>query len=180
MIAGTAKGRKLEPVPGDTTRPITDRAKEALFSILQADVVDARVLDLFAGTGSVGIEALSRGAAFCQFVERDARAVATIRLNLEKTGLAGRAMVTASDVFTVLKYEPQAPFDVVYVAPPQYQGLWSAAIRALDSTGLWMQPGAIVVAQIHPREFEELALTRLSPFDQRRYGSVMLLFYEAE
>jgi 16S rRNA (guanine(966)-N(2))-methyltransferase RsmD len=180
VIAGTAKGRKLESVPGDTTRPITDRAKEALFSILQADVINARVLDLFAGTGSVGIEALSRGAAFCEFVEKEARAAATVRSNLDRTGLAGRATVTASDVFGVLKHVPQTPFDIVYVAPPQYKGLWSATLRALDTNPRWCGPGALVVAQIHPREFEALDLASLRPYDQRRYGSVMLLFFEVE
>jgi 16S rRNA (guanine(966)-N(2))-methyltransferase RsmD len=181
VIAGTAKGRKLEAVPGDTTRPITDRAKEALFSILHGDVAGARVLDLFAGTGSVGIEALSRGAAFCEFVERDAKAAATIRRNLEHTGLAGRATVSASDVFIALKREPRAPFDIVYVAPPQYRGLWSATLRTLDASGGgWLERGALVVAQIHPKEFEELELASLRLVDKRRYGSVLLVFYEVD
>src|SRR6185295_15055806 len=85
VIAGAARGRRLSAVPGDTTRPITDRAKEALFSILAPEIEDARVLDLFAGTGSVGIEALSRGAAACTFVELEKRAIDTIRGNLEHT-----------------------------------------------------------------------------------------------
>ena len=83
VIAGEAKGRRLQMTPGDATRPITDRAKEALFSILGDWLVDARVLDLFGGTGAVGIEALSRGSLFAHFVERDRRAVQTIREGLD-------------------------------------------------------------------------------------------------
>ena len=109
VIAGSARGRKLLAVPGTGTRPITDRAKEALFGILAGRVRDARVLDLFAGTGSVGIEALSRGAAWCDFVELDGAAVRTIRANLERTGLAPMARVMRRDVFDLLGSSPGLP-----------------------------------------------------------------------
>jgi 16S rRNA (guanine(966)-N(2))-methyltransferase RsmD len=102
VIAGEAKGRKLLSVPGQVTRPITDRVKESLFNILGRRVVNALFLDLFAGTGSVGIEALSRGARRSVFVERNRQALKVITENLKTTGLADRAQVVSSDVFKFL------------------------------------------------------------------------------
>jgi 16S rRNA (guanine(966)-N(2))-methyltransferase RsmD len=134
VIAGEAKGRGLYSVPGQSTRPITDRVKASLFNILAGHVPEARFLDLFAGTGGVGIEALSRGASEAVFVERDQRALATIRRNLEVTGLAGRARVVKRDVFQFVAGYSGQPFDIVYVAPPQYQGLWARTLHALDGS----------------------------------------------
>ena len=112
VIAGRAKGRRLLPVPGEGTRPITDRAKEALFSILGADVIYARVLDLFAGTGGVGIEALSRGARHVTFVEKAGQAVDILRQNLKATRLEAGAQVERADVFRYLEQTPREPFDL--------------------------------------------------------------------
>ncbi|MCU0476826.1 MAG: RsmD family RNA methyltransferase [Anaerolineae bacterium] len=97
VIAGKAKGRKLKLVPGDTTRPIMDRVKEALFSILARDVYDADVLDVFAGTGSVGIEALSRGARHCTFWDLERRAIDTVTDNLTTCGFGALAVVRRTD-----------------------------------------------------------------------------------
>lgn len=177
VIAGEAKGRRLRPVPGTGTRPITDRAKSALFSILGDDVRDSRFLDLFAGTGQVGIEALSRGASEAVFVERARLAVRTIRENLAHTRLVEQAEVLQADVFHYLARTPE-PFDIVFIAPPQYQGLWSRALIALDGKIGWLASVAQVVVQIHPREYSALDLDRLALFDQRSYGGVMLCFYE--
>ncbi|RME47556.1 MAG: 16S rRNA (guanine(966)-N(2))-methyltransferase RsmD [Caldilineae bacterium] len=178
VIAGSAKGRKLKEVPGDTTRPITDRVKEALFSILGETIAGARVLDLFGGTGAVGIEALSRGAAHVTFVEQAAAAVRTIRHNLTHTRLADRATVIRGDAFKFLAASPPAPFDIIYIAPPQYRGLWRRALERLDDHPALLAPEGIAIAQIHPKEFEDLALTHLTLYDRRRYGSTMLCFYE--
>jgi 16S rRNA (guanine(966)-N(2))-methyltransferase RsmD len=180
VISGTAKGRRLLSVPGASTRPITDRAKEALFDILGRDVAGAQVLDLFAGTGSVGIEALSRGAAQAVFVERDRKALQVLRRNLELTGLAGRARVVGDDVFRFITQRVTTegrPYDLVYVAPPQYQGLWERTLTALDETDLVSESGVVVV-QIHPKEYRDLVLRHLALVDQRRYGSTMLCFYQ--
>jgi 16S rRNA (guanine(966)-N(2))-methyltransferase RsmD len=165
------------------TRPITDRAKESLFNILKDFVVGARVLDLFAGTGSVGIEALSRGAAEVVFIDRSPAALRTVRANLEHTGLAGRARVQRADAFKYLSGPIEAPFDFIYVAPPQYKGLWADVLTALDDRPGWLviYPGGasgIVVAQIHPREYQDLPLHNLVEYDQRKYGSTLLCFYE--
>jgi 16S rRNA (guanine966-N2)-methyltransferase len=176
VIAGKAKGRRLESVKGDTTRPITDRAKESLFAILAPEVIGARFLDLFAGTGAVAIEALSRGAASAELVELDPRAAATIKRNLEHTGLAP-ARVVRADVLRLLGRPPTAAFDIVFVAPPQYKGLWRATLEALDARPEWVAPDGLVVAQIHPREEEVVALAHFLLEDGRTYGSVRLLFY---
>jgi 16S rRNA (guanine966-N2)-methyltransferase len=176
VIAGRAKGRRLRSVPGKGTRPITDRAKSALFSILGNDVIGASVLDLFAGTGQVGIEALSRGAKAAVFVERAPGALRIIHQNLAHTGLEAGARVERTDVFAYLAGQAQ-PFDYVYVAPPQYQGLWAKAVQALDAKTDWLSEDGWVIAQIHPREYEALDLDHLVLFDQRTYGSVQLCFY---
>ncbi len=177
VITGKAKGHRIRAVPGATTRPITDRAKSALFSILGEKVTGSRFLDLFAGTGQVAIEALSRGADSAVLVEQSPLAVRTIRLNLAHTGLTERARVVRADVFRFLERQPE-PFDLIYVAPPQYRGLWARTLERLDRREAWLAPEGLIVAQIHPREFEPLALERLALADRRDYGSVTLLFFE--
>lgn len=177
VITGLAKGRKLQMVPGEGTRPITDRAKSALFSILRDAIGRTRVLDLFGGTGAVGIEALSRGAEFVQFVDLNRKAVDTIWANLRHCRLEKGASVQQGDSFLFLQRYHGAPFDVIYVAPPQYQGLWRKALETIDSRPeLLAQYGAVIV-QMHPKEEVPLALQHLAEYDRRKYGSVMLLFY---
>lgn len=175
VIAGSAKGRPLKAA-SSATRPITDRVKENLFNILGARIVDANVLDLFAGAGSVGIEALSRGARAATFVEVDHAALAAIRANLQATRLADRARIVRRDVFKFLRGAAE-PYDLIYVAPPQYKGLWIETLELVDR-GAWLSERGIAVAQIHPKEYTELALTNLVLFDQRKYGSTMLCFYQ--
>jgi 16S rRNA (guanine966-N2)-methyltransferase len=176
VIAGEAKGHTLKPVPGKGTRPISDRVKESLFNILGRRVVGCHFLDLFAGTGSVGIEALSQGAERAVFVERARAAVLVIRDNLAHTGLAEWAEVLHMDVFDlVARCEEQ--FDIIYIAPPQYRGLWSDTLLALDQRRLLTQNGVIVV-QVFPKEFEPLALEHYALAEQRQYGSTLLCFYE--
>lgn len=181
VISGTAKGHRLHPVPGDSTRPITDRVKEAVFDILGASILDMRVLDLFAGTGAVGIEALSRGAAHAVFLEKSPAALRTVRLNLEHTRLATHATVLHADAFKYLAGPVEQPFDLVYVAPPQYKRWWAEVVSILDARSSWLEHesegGGIVIAQIHPREYEELPLFNMATYDRRKYGSTMLCFY---
>lgn len=179
VITGSAKGRKLQAVPGDTTRPITDRAKEALFSILGYWIEGKRVLDLFGGTGAVGIESLSRGAAFAHFVDMNRKAVETIRLNLRHCRLEADAHVERADSFTMLKNYRGEPFDLIYVAPPQYQELWRKALLLIDSRPDLLAPDGEVIVQIHPREETPLDLQFLQEYDRRKYGSVLLVFYAA-
>ena len=177
VITGKAKGHKLQMVPGDSTRPITDRAKEALFSILGDEVVDARVLDLFAGTGAVGIEALSRGSAFAVFLDRDRRAVATVDANLRHCKLRDQARIEQADSFAFLREYRGEPFDLIYIAPPQYKDLWRKALQLVDQSPRLLAAFGAVIAQIHPREDAPLELPYLQEYDRREYGSVLLIFY---
>jgi 16S rRNA (guanine966-N2)-methyltransferase len=178
IIAGKARGIRLQDVPGDITRPITDRVKEALFNIIGADILDADFLDLFGGTGSVGIEALSRGARFVRFIDLNRPAVNVIKANLQLTHLEGQAQVLGQDAFTHLKQPADRKFDYIYVAPPQYKGLWERALNEIDKNPAWMVPDGWVIAQIDPVEYGELKLANLHEFEQRRYGSTLLVFYE--
>jgi 16S rRNA (guanine(966)-N(2))-methyltransferase RsmD len=179
IIAGSARGTRLQSVPGDVTRPITDRVKEALFNILGADIVNATFFDLFSGTGSVGIEALSRGARFARLNDLNRAAIVTIKANLEKTHLAERAEVLQADVFALLKRQPDQAFDYIYIAPPQYKDLWVRALHELDANPGWIKDDTWVIVQIDPVEYSPQALTHLAEFEQRKYGSTLLVFYES-
>lgn len=178
VISGSAKGRRLKLVPGNTTRPIMDRVKEALFNILSGDIPDCRFLDLFAGTGAVGIEALSRGAAHVRFLDNERIAIRTIEDNLAHTQLTENAEVIQTDSLNYLQRRRAPAFDIVYIAPPQYQGMWKDTLLLLDRNPVHLNPDAIVVVQIDPHELEEIKLENLTEFDQRKYGKTMLLFYE--
>lgn len=169
---------RLLGVPGDTTRPITDRVKEALFNILGTDIVGARMLDLFAGTGSVGIEALSRGASLVHLNDLNRQAIQTIRTNLKNTRLEQNAILTQANSFTLIKKPPKNKFEYVFIAPPQYQELWKQALFLLDQNPNWLAESAWVIVQIDPLEYQPIDLIHLSEFEQRRYGSTLLVFYE--
>jgi 16S rRNA (guanine(966)-N(2))-methyltransferase RsmD len=176
VIAGTAKGRQLKLVPGDTTRPIMDRVKESLFNIIGRDIIDAQFLDLFAGTGSVGIEALSRGAAHATFVDLEKRAIQTVKENLALTKFTPRATITHADAFIFLEQGPKLSYNFIYIAPPQYKDLWLRCLQQLDERPTWLHPELEVIVQIDPAEEQPLNLARLEVVDQRRYGNTLLLF----
>lgn len=177
VIAGIAKGRKLRSVPGDMTRPITDRTKAALFNIISVDIVGTSFLDLFGGTGSVGIEALSRGAKFARFLDVQRIAIQTIKTNLKDTGLFEYAEVNLQDAFQFLQSKPDRAFEYIYVAPPQYKGIWEKAVIMIDENYSWLTQDGWVVVQIHPKEYKKTHLTHLEEFDRRDYGSTCLVFY---
>jgi 16S rRNA (guanine(966)-N(2))-methyltransferase RsmD len=178
VIGGLARGHRLKDVPGDITRPITDRVKESLFNILGPDIQNSSMLDLFAGTGGVGIEALSRGAAFVRFVDLNRPAIETIRANLLSTHLSENAQLVRADAFTLLKNPPDRAFDYIYIAPPQYKEMWSHALLELDANPGWLSEDAWVIVQIHPVEYAENTYQHFAEFDQRKYGSTLLVFYE--
>jgi len=178
VISGTAKGRKLKMVPGNSTRPIMDRAKEALFNILGQGIPGSTFLDLFAGTGSVGIEALSRGAERVLFIDSDRLAIRTIQENLKHTGLMERAEVLRTDALGYLGRSPSEAFEYLYVAPPQYHGVWKNTLLALDENPEHLVPDGIVIVQIDPREREDIVLQAFQPYDERVYGKTLLWFFE--
>jgi 16S rRNA (guanine(966)-N(2))-methyltransferase RsmD len=165
-------------VPGDTTRPVTDRVKEALFNILAGDVPGSKWWDLFGGTGAIGIEALSRGASFVCFTDLNRAPVETIKANLDHCGFSSQAEVRRGDAFAMLNAIPNRNFDYIYIAPPQFKGMWSRALQLVDAHSGWLTSDAWVIVQIAPGEYEPLELKFLEEFDQRKYGSTLLLFFQ--
>lgn len=178
VIAGKAKGRKLKSVPGDTTRPVTDRVKEALFNILAGDVIDSHWWDLFAGTGAIGIEALSRGAAFVRFTDSNRAPIETIKFNVTQCRLLEQSEIRRGDAFTLLSGRPDAQFEYIYIAPPQYQEMWIKALELVDENINWLNEDGWAIAQIDPKEYKSISLENLKEFDQRKYGSTLLVFFE--
>jgi 16S rRNA (guanine966-N2)-methyltransferase len=178
VITGKAKGRKLKSVPGDTTRPVTDRVKEALFNILAGDVVDSHWWDLFGGTGAIGIEALSRGAAFVRFTDSNRAPVETIKFNVEHCGFSKQAEIRRGDAYTLLSATPDRQFEYIYIAPPQYKDMWLKAVELVDENSNWLSDDGWVIAQIAPKEYRTIALENLDEFEQRKYGTTLLVFFE--
>jgi 16S rRNA (guanine966-N2)-methyltransferase len=187
VVGGSARGKKLLVVPGHGTRPILDRVKTSLFDILRPRIPGMTMLDLFAGSGSVGIEALSQGAAHCTFIDRGHKAVATIKRNLATTGFSERADVRHQDAFEYLRGTKRS-FDLIYVAPPQYKNLWVQAMHQIAGrpevlrrppAGLGEHPAyGLAVVQIDPKEYESLDLGEIREMRQKRYGNSLLAFFE--
>lgn len=178
IIGGSARGRKLVGPSSPGTRPLSDRAREALFNILGPGIRGERVLDLFAGTGAVGLEALSRGARSATFVERDRRALADIQDNLDALGFAGRGSPVAGDALGFVGRTRES-FDVIFAGPPQWEGLWSTTIAAVDARPEILADGGLLVTQLDPAEDDgdpELAV--LARVDERTYGRTRLLLHE--
>ncbi len=180
VIAGIARGIRLA-APGEGTRPLADRVKQALFAILDPDLQDARVLDLFAGSGAAGIEALSRGAAAVVFVERDPVAIETIRANLERTHFAGpSASVIRTEVVTWLATGPAraaGPYDVAIVDPPYDRPELLVATLERLGAGSLLVPGALVVAKHFWRDAPPDRVGLLASERERRFGETALTFY---
>ena len=170
IITGSARGCRLKTPQGqETTRPTADRVKEAVFNILGSMVQDRRVLDLFAGTGNLGLEALSRGAAAAVFADRTTADL--IRENARRTRLEDRVQVLSGDVFAILRrLEAQGErFSLIFCDPPYHKGLWQQALAAIDAGNLLAEDGILIVE--HGADEDILpALTHLERREHRRYG----------
>jgi 16S rRNA (guanine966-N2)-methyltransferase len=166
IISGAARGRRLAAPPGSSTRPTADRAREGLFNVVMEEVKDARWLDLYAGSGAVGLEALSRGAAEAVLVESDRRAAAVIRENIERVGLPG-ARLAAAQVERFLAGPPER-FDVVFIDPPYVADVDKTLISLND--GGWLAPDALIVVERATRSGELAWPQGYVPVKSRRYG----------
>lgn len=181
IVAGEFRGRALVAPPGEGTRPTSDRARQAVFNILEhapwSDGLNGRrVIDLFAGSGALSLEALSRGAAYALLVETDEAARGAIRQNIETLHLFGRTRVHRRDA-TDLGQKPAsdgAPFDLAFLDPPYAKGLGEKALAGLASGG-WLAEGALVVFERGADE-PELEAPGYEVLDSRRYGAACVWF----
>ncbi len=176
VITGSAKGRKLKTLSGEDVRPTTDRVKEALFSIIQFEVEGRRVLDLFAGSGQLGIEALSRGAASAVFVDAARASIEVVRENLNTTKLSQSAQIIQMDSLAFLAGYC-GPFDIALLDPPYGVGLLH---KALPMTARRMAPGGVIICESTvkedlPEQVEDFRLVRRYP-----YGKISLTVYRRE
>lgn len=181
IIGGKFSGRKLVAPKGATSRPTADRTREALFNILRSrgdiDFEGARVIDLFAGTGALGFEAMSRGAAWCLFIETDAAARGAIRENAEALSLFGATRIHRRSA-TALGPMPAAdgpPYSLAFLDPPYGKDLCAAAMTMLDEGG-WLAPGAIIVAE-QGKDETPVQVDRFIEDDRRRYGAAQIGIY---
>ena len=149
VIAGEAKGRVLVVPRGGGTRSATDRIRETLFAILEPELEGARILDLFAGAGTLGIEALSRGAAHATFIERGGEAVKALRRNLATTAFAGRSDVVAANVIAYLDSRPRGPFDIAFCDPPFADVAIAEATLGHEGLRSAVAPDGLVVVRAH-------------------------------
>jgi 16S rRNA (guanine966-N2)-methyltransferase len=183
VIAGSARGLRLTAPAGLQTRPTADRVKEALFSIIASrrDMVGARILDICAGTGSLGIEALSRGAASCCFIEQDRHVLTQLEKNLAKAGLAGRGECLLLDAMKGLKVlEAKGnKFDIVFFDPPYSSGVYHTVAGALSTHSL-LSEGGLLVAECSSRTTLADRYESLAKIDRRVYGETALEFFTKE
>jgi 16S rRNA (guanine966-N2)-methyltransferase len=183
IVGGTFKGRAIAAPPGRDTRPTGDRAREAVFNILahapwSAGLEGRRVIDLFAGSGALGLEAMSRGASFALFVERDSAARGTIRDNIEALGLFGTTRIHRRDA-TDLGSKPAGlgePFDLVFLDPPYAKGLGERALAKLGPGG-WISADALIVYECGADETPDVS--GFETLDFRDYGAAKVLFLKA-
>jgi 16S rRNA (guanine966-N2)-methyltransferase len=178
IVSGTLRGRAIASPEHEGLRPTSDRVRESLFNILAHGIDDfalpgARVIDLFAGTGALGLEAISRGAAFCLFVDNEADARALIRNNIEAFGLTGVTRIFRRDATDLGPAGTVAPFTLAFLDPPYGRGLSERALTAL-ADGHWLMPGAIAV--LEERVSVDIALPpAFAELDRRTYGDTQIL-----
>ena len=187
VVAGSARGIPLSPVKGITTRPISDRIKGSLFNILAGVIPESRVIDMYAGTGAIGIEALSQGAKSCIFIESDSTAIAVIKKNLEATRLHDNARVLKYDVFEITPYleKNNIAIDLIFASPPYpliekslYRDKLLTLFFSLCSKYI-LQPDGLIMLQHRKTDFERVPEGFcLELFDTRIYGDTQLSFFK--
>ncbi len=174
IIAGKRRGLQLKVPEGSDVRPTADRVKEAVFSALQFELHDRRVLDLFAGSGALGLEAISRGASFCTFVERDSRALRALETNVKAAGFEDSVSIVEMDFREALK-ESVGPFDLVFLDPPYAAGFYDEALALLTERQLLSEDAIVIVES--DRNHRDLTLpTALYLQKEKKYGSTTIKF----
>ena len=177
VITGSARGRRLKELEGLETRPTTGKVKEALFSVIQFDIEGRRVLDLFAGTGQLGIEALSRGAECAVFVERRRDALQVIWENLEACGMTDKARVVNGDAMSYLKSGEK--FDLIFLDPPYASGLLEQALEEIVRFDICRRHGIIVAESAADKTLPPLA-GPYALYREYRYGKIKLTVYHRD
>lgn len=176
VITGKARGKRLKELPGLDTRPTTDRVKEGLFNVIQFDIEGRKVLDLFAGTGQLGIEALSRGAAHCDFVDVSRTAAAIVRDNLKVTGLETQAAVHQRDYSAFLQSARNEKYGLIFLDPPYAETWLEQALETIANIDIVSGNGIIVCESALDKELPELA----APYEkgrEYRYGKIKITLY---
>ncbi|MCJ7856790.1 16S rRNA (guanine(966)-N(2))-methyltransferase RsmD [Lachnospiraceae bacterium NSJ-143] len=180
VISGTARGSRLKSPEGVSTRPTTDRIKESLFNIVAPDLYDCRFLDLFSGSGSIAIEALSRGACEAVLVDNSPHALEIIKENLEHTKLDKKAEVIKTDAVSALKQlsSAQRKFDIIFMDPPYASGLYSDVLETVVKLGILDKYGIIIAEQSSKEEI--INIKGLVNYRVKDYKTTKMAFYALE
>lgn len=178
VISGTAKGTKLNSIDNLSTRPTLDRVKEPLFSIIQSYIVDANVLDLFAGSGALGIECLSRGALKCTFCDKSYESIKMLKQNIEKTRFQEKSIVYSVDYKKCLENIKKEKFDIIFVDPPYKLDIAVDSLKRILQYNILTKEGIIVVeTDEQERDLKQIEeIEKLEVIDVRKYGRVKLIF----
>lgn len=175
VITGSARGRRLKTLEGNDVRPTTDRVKEAVFSVIQFDIEGRRFLDLFAGSGQMGIEAISRGAREAVFIDSSAASVAAVRDNLRTCGFNGSAVVVQGDAMAYLNPRAGRPeFDFAFLDPPYGKGILQTVLSVVASV---MKPGGAIICECPLEEAMPERVGDFVVFREYRYGKIKVTFY---
>lgn len=178
VISGLAKGRRLKSVKGMTTRPTADRVKESLFNIIREEIEDSIFLDLYAGTGSIGIEALSRGASKVTFIDQDKQAIKVLKENLVLTKFDEQAEVYQQDVQLALNIlgKKKKVFNLIFLDPPYYKGLEEKTLEKILDNGILIPNGLIIVEHLHKNILPD-SMGKIQLIRTETYGDTAISFY---
>ncbi len=181
VISGKARGLKLDTPKNQDVRPTTDRVKESLFNMINSYIMDSNILDLFAGTGSLGIECLSRGAKNCVFVDKSKDSINIVRSNVKKARVENESTILNVDFKDAVKRlsTQNQKFDVIFMDPPYYENMFIECLKSIDKFNLLDEDGIIVVEHDTKDLFED-SIGRLNKSREKKYGNTTLTFYKLE
>lgn len=180
IISGSARGLKLNTPLNNDIRPTTDRVKESMFNIISSQVYDSIVLDLFSGSGALGIESISRGAKEAYFCDKSKESIRVLKSNIEKTRFNEKSHIMNQDYKSALKKlsSKKLTFDLIFVDPPYYEGLFEDVLKLIDENGVLDEDGIIVVE--HDADIKMEDVGKLHIYKEKKYGITMLTFYSLE